>query len=441
MSRPSVSALEAAWKREVPFVLGCCVVDLQRCVEARALGLKPEHLPQHMQAFWREMCAQADTGARDLDGARMRDFMASATGADAAQTRNLLIELELDGNGRHMPTHVLNLRELWLKMQLASATKTQALALDVNDEPGAIEYAHEVLKAEDIRAELAKLKTPARKWLDVVVGAFERATKPEERVVYPTGLGMLDQHLGGGLRPGWLVVVMGAAKSGKTALAVNGLACETASRGHQTLVVSLEMTDEQQAARMLARESGVPLRAQSNGDCTAAQVGQLANAADRIASWPIEVVTGLGNVDEICNRARVHKRKHGLAKLVVDYLQLIDNGNENRVQDLERSTRKLKMLAVELDIVVVLLSQPNNQAAKGGSPGLFDGKGSGSIAADCDAMLVPLRDDKEPSRAGLDLVGCRHAEPRLWPLGWLTFDGGRTLFSEAGMARLAKGAA
>lgn len=428
MSRAPVTALEAAWKREVPFVLGCCVVDPRRTVEARALGLRPEHLPRPMHAMWGELCRQGDDGFAELDGKRLQNFLADATGADAATTREFIRDLELDGWGRAMADHVKRLRELWVKLQLAHVTKSQAMAIEINDENGEVEYAHELGKADDLRAELAAIRVPPRTWAKVVEAAVARASDTTLRPTYPTGLHMLDEHLGGGMRPGWLVVVMGAAKAGKTALAVNGMACEAASRGHRTLVVSLEMGAEEQAARMLAREANVPIRAQTRADLKPLQQLAFNAAAARISAWPIDVITGLVTADEICNRARVHKRDHGLCVFVVDYLQLIDNGNENRVQDLERSTRKLKMLAVELDIVVVLLSQPNNQAAKGGSPGLFDGKGSGSIAADCDAMIVPLRDDNDSSRAGIDLVGCRHAEPRKWPLGTLRFEGGRALF-------------
>ena len=123
MSAP-VSALEAAWKREVPVVLGCCVVELQRCVEARALGLKPEHLPQNVRAFWREMCAQADTRARDLDQVRMRHFMASATGADAAQTRTRVTRCTRSAGRSSLPTNAQFLPtfepSIWITMSFAS---------------------------------------------------------------------------------------------------------------------------------------------------------------------------------------------------------------------------------------------------------------------------------------------------------------------------------
>lgn len=430
--------LDAQWRREVPFVIGACLIDLQRTIEARSLGLTAEHLPAGIRPLWREMCEQADAGHSDIDPVALRRVIGISEAHEAEAMRVLIRDYQTDAAGHRVGEHVTRLRELWLRLQLAAATKAQVAAIEANDEPGAEEYGRSLETAEEIRSELAKLKTPPRTWKDIVDSAHLLATDKSRVVAYSTGLAMLDEHLGGGFRPGWMVVVMGAAKAGKTALAVNGFACAAASEGHRTLVVSLEMTEEQQVQRILARESGVPLRAQQNADLTSWQVGQLTNACDRVAEWPMDVVTGLGTVDEICDYARDYHRKNGLVMLVVDYLQLVSNGGENRVLDLERSTRALKLLSIRLGIVVILLSQPNNSAAKDGDPGLYDGKGSGSIAADCDAMIVPLRDAQDPDRAGLNLVGCRHASPHRWPLGSLVFHGARTIFEEAGLSSLAK---
>lgn len=428
--RMPTTTLEAQWRRTVPFVLGACLIDLQRTIEVRAIGVTGEEVPQPLRPLWREMCAQADEGQSDLDVARLKRLLGVVEPHEEDAIKRMLSGFACDGGGHHVATHAKLMRELWLRLQLAQATKNQVAAIEINDEPSAIEYGTALQSAEEIRAQIARLSAPARTWSDIVYRAHEAATNRDMVIAYSTGLPMLDEHLGGGWRPGWLVVVMGAAKSGKTALAVNGFACETAKRGHRTLVISLEMTEEQQAQRMLARESGVPLRAQQNADLSGWQIGALTNAADHLAAWPMDVVTGLGTVSEICDTVRDYHHRHGLVLVVVDYLQLIANGGDNRVLDLEQSTRALKLLAVKLGIVVVLLSQPNNASAKDGDPGLFDGKGSGSIAADCDAMVVPLRDPKEPDRAGLNLVGCRHASPKRWALGSLVFDGGRTLFTE-----------
>jgi replicative DNA helicase len=172
------------------------------------------------------------------------------------------------------------------------------------------------------------------------------------------------------------------------------------------------------------------VRAQRRGDLSNPQIGALNNAGETVARWEVEVKTGLGTVAEICAAARVAHEQGGLDMLVVDYLQLVANGHENRVLDLEQTTRSLKLLGNQLGIVVVLLSQPNNADAKSGQVGLFSGKGSGSIAADCDALIVPVRDSADPSRAGLSLPGCRHADAHSWPVGSLVFDGARMTFRE-----------
>jgi len=114
----------------------------------------------------------------------------------------------------------------------------------------------------------------------------------------------------------------------------------------------------------------------------------------------------------------------------IDYAQLVVNGHKDRREDIEETTRGAKLLAMELGIPILLLSQPNNTDAKDGTVGFYSGKGSGSISADCDLMLIPSRSKDDPSKAGLEIAGGRHAEPRKWEHGSLHFDGARMLFAE-----------
>lgn len=302
-----------------------------------------------------------------------------------------------------------------------------AVAIAEGDQDGLGAILARLSELRDRALELERTK--ARPWVDAVLEVVEQATNPQPLDTLPLGLQCLDEHTGG-LEPGWLVVVLGPPKAGKTALALGNIARAALLQRRRVLVCSLEMSEPEVIRRWLAGESGVPVRAMKRGDLTGMQHGQLVHASDVVASWQVEVVTGLRTVDEIGAAARRYASDGGLDELVVDYIQLVDNGHDNRVEDVAKTTRGLKLLAQELKCVVVALSQPNNADAKSGEVGLFSGKSSGSIAADCDLMLVPLRDADDPTRAGIKIAGFRHGEARTWELGKMRFDGGRMQFRE-----------
>lgn len=264
-----------------------------------------------------------------------------------------------------------------------------------------------------------------------VEAMLERIRNPTTRKVYSTGLPSLDAKLDGGLRGGHLIVVLAPPKQGKTALVLNNLGHAALAAGER-LAIFGEMSEDEIMERWLAKESGVPSRAQRTGDLTSWQWSSVAGAADRMAQWRW-VCRDIGPVDRICEQARALKSSTaGLGMVVVDYLQLVSNGQENRTLDLEHTTRSLKLLARELDVPVIAVSQPGAADARAKSElGLHDGKGSSSIASDCDLMLVPLRDAQDPTKAGLSAPGYRHGAAFRLELGALRFNGGKMAFEEA----------
>ena len=434
---PTSATLQAQARREAEFVLSACAINLSRVAVALAEGVTPAMMPTHLRLYWLELERQAATGAYDLDVTALSQWLSDHDGSLQAQTarehtRAFLANAPgLFGDGIHIAEHAKRLVEASTRIALVTAHEAQTMAQATADEEA---YATATHAVEQARARLAALSERPRSWSDEVVDTVEAALTPDPTALMKTGLDMLDEHLGGGWGWGWLIVVMAPPKTGKSALAINGFARAALRQGYHALIVSLEMSRRDNVQRFLARESGVPIKAMRKGDLTLAQQGALTNAGDTVAAWRVEVRCGLGTVDEICAAARVAHAKGELHMLVVDYLQLVNNGLDNRTIDLERTTRGLKLLANELGIVVVLLSQPNNADAKSGEVGLFSGKGTGAISADCDVLLVPLRDADTPSRAGLSMPGCRHADPHVWSLGSLTFNGARMAFLEPGVA-------
>lgn len=281
----------------------------------------------------------------------------------------------------------------------------------------------------ELTTKLRELDAPPMNWAQRVAVVGDAVRNPTRRVVYSTGLRNLDERLYGGWRPGWVVVVLGEAKKGKTALMSGNFSAQLMRDGLPVIEFS-EMSWQEKIARWLAGESGVPLQAQAKGDLSPAQHGAFAAAEDRVAAWRCEVHP-LGTFVRMAEQARAFRRRHGqLGAVVIDYLQLVDNGRENRVLDLEQTTRGCKMLAQEIDCVVFLLSQPDKASAQGGELGLHSGKGAGSIASDCDVMLIPTRDRKDPMRAGICVPGFRHGPAFVLEVGSLRFNGARMVFEE-----------
>lgn len=268
------------------------------------------------------------------------------------------------------------------------------------------------------------------------VAEVERPTALRPRL--STSLPALDTRINGGMVRGWLVVVQAAGKVGKTVLSANGFipaVCGDLMHPGSAHLVSLEMSLDEHMARWLARETGghVPVCAQENRNLSPAQWGSFNGAADRVARWRLSFDDRARSVDAIAASAhRAAKLHGGLDLLVVDGLTQVSNpGMEgNRTLDIDRTTRGLKQLGVDLDCVVALTVHVDKASAVGGKPGMYDARGSSGPANDANLLLVPFRDPETPERAGLRIFGRSVAQDEMG-LGTLRFDGARMAFVEA----------
>ena len=322
--------------------------------------------------------------------------------------------------------YVRRLTEIAIRRQMA-ATWHQGLADVVGeDDEGRAVRLTEIARLERRLADLGKPKVSR---LDKVGDMLREIEQPTLHRTWATGLRKLDEATDGGLRGGWLVVILGAPKMGKTVLAMNNIAIAAMKQRHRVAYFG-EMAERDLMARWLAAESRVPLRAQRRGDLTASQWDAVNVAADRMSCWAWECRPVMP-MAQIATQARAMAAEpEGLGMVVVDYVQLVSNGIDNRADDIASTTRGGKLLAADLDIPVVQVSQPDKASARDKTElGLHDGKGSGSLAADCDLCLVPIRDPSS-TRAGIIAPGFRHGEAFRLELGSLEFSGARMAFEE-----------
>ncbi|MBR3678684.1 MAG: replicative DNA helicase [Oscillospiraceae bacterium] len=208
-----------------------------------------------------------------------------------------------------------------------------------------------------------------------------------------TGFPELDS-ITGGMNNSDLVILAARPGMGKTSLALN-LATNVSRRSGRTVAIySLEMSMEQLVTRMLATEALVDSHKLRTGHLDPKEWGRLAASADVLSGMNIYLSEATGiTVSQM--KAQLRRIKN-LGMVVIDYLQLMDAPmkSDNRVLVISEITRSLKLMAKELDIPVLLLSQLNRgvESRTDKHPMLSDLRESGSIEQDADIIMFLYND-------------------------------------------------
>jgi len=218
----------------------------------------------------------------------------------------------------------------------------------------------------------------------------------------PTGLRDLDKLLAG-LQRSDLIVIAARPSMGKTALMLNiALNIATKAKQGSVLVFSLEMSKEQLVDRLLAAEAGVDAWKLRTGEgLTDADFERLSAGMGELAEAPIFIDDTSGiTVSDLRTKARRLHHQHPLAAIMVDYLQLMSGGSRfaamaNRVQEISEISRSLKILARELNVPVIALSQLSRSVENRTPqiPQLADLRESGSIEQDADIVAFLYREE------------------------------------------------
>jgi replicative DNA helicase len=230
----------------------------------------------------------------------------------------------------------------------------------------------------------------------------------------PTGFRDLDGLLSG-LQRGNLIVVAARPGVGKSSFVTN-LARNVAVDARSSVAMfSLEMSRWEIGMRLLCAEARVPWDSIRNKRVGAEHWQSIVQAAEFLHDAPLTIVDS-GNVTLVDIRAKARRlRSRGLELLIVDYLQLMSHHNrsrvENRQQEIAEISRGLKLLAKELDIPVIAVSQLNRdpERRQDKRPQLSDLRESGAIEQDSDVVIFIHRDDTDPAKKGLaDLIVAKH---------------------------------
>lgn len=242
------------------------------------------------------------------------------------------------------------------------------------------------------------------------LGHIEQAYQKDGKISgLPTALDALDSKTGG-LNDSDLIIIAGRPAMGKTALATNMAYNVADFMSHNNTMdpkskgvafFSLEMSADQLASRILATVTQTNGHKMRTGELDNAEFTRIAAAVRELERIPLYIDDTPGlNINTIRTRARRLKRNKGLGLIVIDYIQLIVGSNNkknegNRVQELSEISRGLKILAKELNVPVIALSQLNRGVEQRDDkrPVMSDLRESGSIEQDADIVMFVYREN------------------------------------------------
>ncbi|SEE75684.1 replicative DNA helicase [Ruania alba] len=255
---------------------------------------------------------------------------------------------------------------------------------------------------------------------DVINSTMEEIDAASHRddgmVGVPTGFADLDA-LTNGLHPGQMIVIAARPAMGKSTLGLDIARATSIKNGLTSVIFSLEMSRNEISMRMLSAESQVPLQNMRKGTMRDEDWTRLARTMGKVSEAPLFIDDSPNmSLMEIRAKCRRLKQRHDLKLVVIDYLQLMSSGKrvESRQQEVSEFSRAIKLLAKELEVPVIAISQLNrgSEQRTDKKPQVSDLRESGSIEQDADMVILLHREDmyeKESPRAGeADVIVAKH---------------------------------
>jgi replicative DNA helicase len=381
-------------------VLGSMLIDAD-CVKDVMDKLRPAdfYLRQNREIF--ETIYSMFTYARPIDGITVCEEMRKAGTYDDQTTRSYLAQLmEITPTSANVMEYAAIVRDKALLRGVAqAAAEITALVQEGVGEAAEILEAAEQKVYAVRRGQSAQDMVPLRQVLPEVLDRLSEMGESENHLPgLSTGLSAIDQKITG-LNKSDLILLAARPGMGKTSLALN-LALNVAKNNQKTVAVfSLEMSREQLAARLLSSEALVENNRLKTGYLRETDWEKIAGAATILNRVDIRIddnpMLSVADMNAKC------RRLDNLGLVVIDYLQLMTSaggqsrGGENRQQVVSDMSRMLKIMAKELNVPVICLSQLSraNEKRDDKRPMLSDLRESGAIEQDADIVLFLYRDD------------------------------------------------
>ena len=264
--------------------------------------------------------------------------------------------------------------------------------------------------------ETAEDYVPLTVAVDAAVEEMEAASGRDGSMTgVPTGFRELDE-LTNGLHGGQMIVVAARPAMGKSTLALDFARAASIGHNQPSIFFSLEMGKAEIAMRLLSAEGAVPLQNLRKGTLDQRDWTTVASTRGRINDAPLYIDDSPNmTLVEIRAKCRRLKQRVGLKMVIIDYLQLMTSGKrvESRQQEVSEFSRALKLLAKELQVPVIALSQLNRgpEQRQDKKPAISDLRESGSIEQDADMVILLHREsvyDKDVRPGEADLIVAKH---------------------------------
>ncbi len=404
-------------------LLGAILIN-NRAYERVSEFVRPDHFADPLHGRIYEACGTLIERGQIADPTTLKHFFDSDEAYQEIGGAAYLAELAASAptviNAEHYGRliHDLHLRRELIELGTDVVTEAYGADLDhsaVQQIETAEQHLYDLATTSDYEGGFKPFTESMTSAINMAQAAFKR----DGHSGVPTGFHKLDLMLGG-LHKSDLIVLAGRPSMGKTALATNIAFNVASSRSeaeieHGDLLpqdpatigfYSLEMSSEQLATRIVAENAQLASDKIRRGELNPNEFEKLVNASQKIQKAPFFIDDSPAlTVSALRTRARRLKRQHGLALIVVDYLQLLQGSaarrNENRVQEISEITRGLKTLAKELEVPVLALSQLSRalEQREDKRPQLADLRESGTIEQDADVVMFIFREEYYLTRA------------------------------------------
>ena len=292
------------------------------------------------------------------------------------------------------------------------------------DVEAAIDYSEDLIYKVSQRRDSQDFE-PLRDLLTENMEAVEKLYEQGENVTgLPTGFADLD-NITAGLQSSNLVIIAARPAMGKSALALTIAQNVAVDQRVPVVIFSLEMSKHELVQRLMCSEARVDSSRLRRGKLQDSDWPKISHALGRLAEAPIFIDDSASvTIMEMRAKCRRLKAKHGLGLVIVDYLQLMQPSSrirgDNRVQEIGDISRSLKILARELDLPVIAVSQlsRNVEHRTDKRPMLADLRDSGSIEQDADIVMFIYRDEVyDPNSTQKGLAEVIIAKHRSGPIG------------------------
>jgi replicative DNA helicase len=382
-------------------VLGACLVESE-AISLVADKLRPEIFYNEQNRMIFAVIQAMFRAGKQIDILTVKNELASCGNLEKVGGPYTLVRLASRvASGAHLEYHACILREMYVRREvILGSYKLLAAASDESvDIADVLAGIHDLL--DHLEGEMGTadhLRTMGQLMEDTLAQVEARVEGSRNGITgIPTGFTDLDK-LTAGWQRGDLDVIAARPAAGKTAFALH-LARAAATAGHSVVVFSLEMQGERLGDRWLvAAAEDVDASHLRRGQLGTSELRQVREASCQLSQLPIRVEDSpVISMDHVRSVARMLKSKGGCDMVIVDYLQLCDmksdQNNRNREQEVAQATRKAKLMAKELDVPVLLLSQLNRMSE--GRPDcrslLSDLRESGAIEQDADMVMLLYR--------------------------------------------------